>query len=92
MKPEQPRESRYVDFERAERDPIGVEHDLLTATEEGTGQQTLERAQVVARGLPPPDDPDEPVVNGYKGGDRRLEPSIEEIKRAQIPHAPRQDY
>ena len=92
MKPEQPREPRHVDFERAERDPLGVERDVLSATEEGTGQQTLDRAQVVARGLPPPDHPDEPVVNGYQGGDRHLEPPIEEIKRAKLPHAPRQEY
>ena len=96
MSPEQPRDQRRVDLARTEDDPIddpsGVEHALLTATEEGTGQRTLEGAQAVARGLPPPDDADEPVVNGYRGGDRQLESPLEQIKQAKSPHAPRQDH
>jgi hypothetical protein len=40
-------------LERAERDPIGLQHDWLHATEEATGQETLERAIDAATGADP---------------------------------------
>ncbi len=39
--------------ERAERDPIGLQRDWLHATEEGTGQETLDGAIDVATGTDP---------------------------------------
>ncbi len=40
-------------LERAERDPIGLQHDWLHAHEENTGQGTLEAAIDVATGTDP---------------------------------------
>jgi hypothetical protein len=40
-------------LERAERDPIGLQRDWLHATEEGTGQETLDGAIDVATGADP---------------------------------------
>lgn len=51
--------------ERAERDPRGLQHDWLTATEEDTGQSTLEEAIDVATG----DDPRSPLLPDIPEGD-----------------------
>ena len=47
-------------LERAERDPIGLQHDWLHATEEGTGEETLDRAIDAATGA----DPQAPINAG----------------------------
>jgi hypothetical protein len=52
--------------ERAKRDPIGLQHDWLTATEDGTGQSTLEEAIDVATG----GDPRSPLLPDIPEGDR----------------------
>ena len=76
----------------AEHDPVGTEVAWLTATEESTGQTTLNDAQAVALGDEPPGDPDDPIVNGYRGGDHRVEPSIETIREIKVPKQTRIDY
>lgn len=60
-------------LERARRDPRGVEHDWLRATEEGTGQVTLEEAiDVATGGVPrPPTPPQAPE------GDRHGRPIVD---------------
>ena len=45
----------------------------------------------MVRGVAPPSEEaaEDPVVNGYKGGDRRTEIPIEQIRRAPISEPPR---
>ncbi|HEY8597617.1 MAG TPA: hypothetical protein VIL85_04260 [Thermomicrobiales bacterium] len=79
----------------ADRDPIRLEEDWVGATQEGTGERTMEGAMAVIRGEDPRpvvDPPDEPVDNGYKGGDRRTEIPIEQIRKSELPKPPPQDY
>ena len=57
--------------ELASRDPIGFEDKWLRATEDETGQDTLEGAIDVATGADPRG-VDDPVVNGYRGVNRSL--------------------
>ena len=79
----------------ADRDPTELEEAWLGATQEGTGERTMEGAMAVIRGEDPRavvDPPDEPVVNGYKGGDRRTEIPIEQIRNGKVPKLPPQDY
>ena len=52
--------------ERAARHPIAAEDAWLRATEETTGQDTLEGAIDVATGAAPRV-ADDPTVNGYRG-------------------------
>jgi len=81
--------------EDADTDPIRLEEDWVGATQEGTGERMMEGAMAVIRGEDPRavvDPPDEPVVNGYKGGDWRTEIPIEQIRKAEIPKLPPQDY
>jgi hypothetical protein len=48
--------------ERTERDPVGMQRDWLHATEEGSGQDTLNGAIDVAIGT----DPDAPPAEGAR--------------------------
>jgi hypothetical protein len=76
----------------AEHNPIGTEAAWLTATEESTGEKTLNDAQAVAFGDDPVSDVDDPIVNGYKGGDHRVEPPIETIRQIKVPKQTNIDY
>jgi hypothetical protein len=80
--------------DRAESDPIGLEADWEGATQEGTGRYSMNDAVAEVRDVTPPAEAaeDDPVVNGYKGGDRRTELPIEQIRRVPIPKPPPQDY
>ena len=49
----EPERYKETPLERAERDPIGLQHDWLHATEEATGQDTLEGAIDAATGTDP---------------------------------------
>lgn len=78
--------------EHALRDPIAAEVASLTATEESTGQRTLEGAHAVARGDEPPGNPDEAIVNGYRGGEDQADPIVEQVREVTVPPRPRIDY
>lgn len=80
--------------DRADTDPTGLEADWVGATQEGTGHAKMEDALAEVRGVTPPSEAaeDEPVVNGYKGGDRRTEIPIEQIRRTPSPKLPPRDY
>jgi hypothetical protein len=75
----------------ADRDPSELEGAWLGATQEGTGERTMAGAMAVIHGEDPRaavDPPDEPVVNGYKGDDRKTEIPIEQIRTGEVPKSP----
>ncbi len=76
---------------RAENDPIGLEADWEGATQENIGHDALGDAMAEVRGATPPSEEaeDDPVVNGYKGGNRSTEIPIEQIRRSSITTPPR---
>ena len=83
--------SRDEDRDRADSDPVGLEADWEGATREKIGRDTLGDAMAVVRDVAPPSEEaaEDPVVNGYKGGDRRTEIPIEQIRRDPISETPR---
>jgi hypothetical protein len=62
-----PERHEETPLERAKRDPIGLQHDWLHATEEGTGEDTLDRAIDAATGT----DPQAPIDAGAQQAKER---------------------
>ena len=77
--------------DRAGSDPVGLAAEWEAATQESIGRDTLGDAMAVVRGVTPPSEEaeDDPVVNGYKGGNRSTEIPIEQIRRSSITTPPR---
>lgn len=67
------KQQRETPLERAQRDPTGIQRDWLTATEEGTGQATLEEAIDVATG----GDPQPPLPSAAPETDHRGRPIVD---------------
>ena len=94
MTTESPQDGERPGIEKAERDPVGFETAWLSATEDKPGEQTWDSAMAVVSGEDPDQvgDPDEPVVNGYKGGDRNVETPRRQEGGAELPAPPRPGY